>query len=536
MRSNAYVSREPYRKWYTYLSRNKYKGKSPCLSDFVQLSGNKYIVISKVKYIQYTDTSGKLIDKDIRNYTAFDGYPDLLEFLRETSSDKREFHETILQNAKQKPRFDIDIKHKEYLEFISQHSMVIDFATFGEMIKDIVIESCIRVAKSVNIDLSLQKDFMIFESHRAMKRSYHIILNRYHHINSQQAREFYLLVGSACHALDKMAYDRFVDGGIYKPNANLRILWCIKIEENTPISKKYSPSFNFEGVEYNHMIDTVSYDLDDAERILTSGQIELKHLENSLVTSTHNSSQFPLLPIRKTQERENTEITDETMLECIEKINDWDSDKVFAIEHDEDGKVINLLRNHPSFCEICKREHELHPAFCYVEDGYLYWHCGRAEGRSGIIVAKLTTVTSSSSKVLQDLYERGIIDNLSKEIKAPTLQSEDSFLTITVGDQVVKTIKHREQVKTPKSIKQDKISLEIVRRERSYLQDFIMEERKEKALASERIEKEIDEKRVIESGEENDKEEIKITRKKISKANNGPPQAKISKILRLRGF
>ena len=94
--------------WATGLYRRggKLREKSVYLSDIAPIDSKYYIIIARVSsYKANNDTK----QKDYREYRAFGTYPELFRFIESTEEAKRVYHELILENSRQKPRFDIDI-------------------------------------------------------------------------------------------------------------------------------------------------------------------------------------------------------------------------------------------------------------------------------------------------------------------------------------------------------------------------------------------------------------------------------------------
>jgi len=354
--------------------------KSSYVSDM--LSGDKSeLIVSKVMF--RTDNA----EKDFRAYTVFSGYPEFYRYMERKPPEERLFHEVCPTNHKQKPKFDIDISLEAWEK---EFSHVMPFPELGEYVKDMVIRSAIKVMMAWGISLSLERDFCIFTSHGSRKRSYHIILSRYYHFNSRQAREFYNLC-SEIHTgeLDSLLFSRFVDWRVYSANASMRIVWCMKDPNKIePRVKEYCPQFCYEGKEYKHLLTS--------EVIESDAMFNLQVLSHSLITFTEGRTCMPIFDVRgKGEDLSLKEISDETYQECKRLIEEWDVNGVYRVDGESDGKI-HLERQKSSMCELCRKPdpHDSMDGFCYIEDATLFWHCGRYKGW-GKKISELTTVLSS---------------------------------------------------------------------------------------------------------------------------------------------
>ena len=328
--------------------------------------------------------------REIREYAAFRGFPDLFHYMKKIPLEERLFHEVTPEDSMQKPRFDIDIKINDYVS--SSNLSDKTFVEFGEMIKDMVISAVMTVTSNYGLHLDLTRDFMIFTAHGKEKRSYHIVLNRYYHHGHEQSRSFYDLCCQSLKEHEKGLYKKYVDPIIYNKNASLRLVWCIKKSEGEIREKKYCKTFNYRGKSYTHLIDY--------ENTIKLEQFAI--LANSLITFTCDADPMPIFPVTKIEKNydlaANREISDIVYKACKNIIEKWDTNNNFEVGGCDKG-VIQLYRNKGSYCSICTTHnvygdglphiHEKYPSFCYINQNVLYWHCGKAKGISGIPIGYL---------------------------------------------------------------------------------------------------------------------------------------------------
>ena len=407
----------PYRRWVCGLYRDGGSSSRPEKATYISdisKGSNKELIISKVIYVDKLDKT-----KDVRVYTIFEGYPSLYFYLWSTPQHQRLFHEVFPNNRKQKPRFDIDVSLKAYSEFAH---LGMSFEDVGEYVKDMVIRSCAMVMQSLGTSLNIARDVCIFTSHGSAKRSYHIILSRRYHYGREQAKEFFKLC-SHVHVgdIDKALFKRFVDSHVYASNASLRLAWCIKDATAVePRVKQYCSTFKYEGKEYEHILYPTG--LDEPP---TADISNLYILAHSLVTFCEGIEPMPVLSV-KIEHRLNTvrDMSKDTYEECVAIINKWNTEGIYVIDGESNGKI-QLLRLKPNMCDMCNKPdpHEKMNGFCQIIDGALYYHCGIFKGR-GKMLAPLLTVRSEAQKRVDEYVQMRCklrSDELQVEVRSTRL-------------------------------------------------------------------------------------------------------------------
>lgn len=371
------------------------------LSDILDPGGSD-IIISKVVYFDARSDKEEVV-KDIRAYTSFGDYPSLYFYVESSLAHERVFHEVFPSRSRQKPRFDIDISREAYKEFAHLGA---SFEDLGEYVKDIVIRSCITVLTAYGVSIDIGRDFCVFTSHGRSKRSYHIVLSKWYHDGSEQAREFYNLC-SRVHVgeVDRPLFERLVDSHVYSRNSSLRLVWSVKDPDGPePRIKEYCPSFTYEGQLYKHVLFPPAVS-ETKERVEDPRSISnLYILSHSLITCCDGLTPMPTFFIRpSTRQEEVDDMSQETYQECLEIIRKWNTEGVYAVDGESEGKI-QLHRQKPSMCEICTWKTEPHTAmdgFCHIYNGNLLFHCGRCKGR-GKILGALSTVRSARNDRLRE--------------------------------------------------------------------------------------------------------------------------------------
>ena len=164
------------------------------------------------------------------------------------------FDEVILGNISQKPHFDIDITKDDFMKMYPE---CIDFEEEVENIKDSLIESCIKLLENYNIHLELEKNILLYSSHSSVKKSFHLIIDGYYHIDHFEAKEFYLLVMykfmEICdvkYSTEKFFKSPIIDSKVYGKTQQFRILGCQKRLSGRP--KIFEKEFKYRGQIISH--------------------------------------------------------------------------------------------------------------------------------------------------------------------------------------------------------------------------------------------------------------------------------------------
>jgi hypothetical protein len=335
------------------------------------------------------------------NYTAFSNYPEIYKYVASLHPRDRRLHEVVSENRPQKPRFDVDIDWDKYQLALKLDDYSDTLPEMGERVKDLVISSVVAIMELKGYKIELEKDVMVFTSHGTdskghEKRSYHILLNRYFHHNSGQAKAFYLECAKV--SADSELFELLVDGSIYRAGGSLRMMWSSKVG-NVERVKRYTPQYTYQGVVYNHSIDMVV----DEEADLTPELQQMFILANSLVTFVDDASPMPVFAVKTAWREENECLTEEVYEECKKMIKAWDINGVYEVTGTEDGKV-NLHRLKPDYCCLCDRIHEAMDTFCYLGQAQLFWHCGHAEGKGSVKIGRVRTLRTGVEAFVEGIF------------------------------------------------------------------------------------------------------------------------------------
>jgi len=338
------------------------------------------------------------IEPQKRLYTVFDNYIQFNKF--RIKYEHKYFHE-VIHDFYQKPRFDVEMSIGENKQF--PHN-----------IKDVIenlIECIVIVLEEASVEISFERDLLLYESNGSNKKSIHIVINNWAHDDSVQAKGFYDRVTK----IMNKEYVPYIDNAVYSKLQNFRTLGSKKHE--TTRVKRFMKEF-----EYKDKIYTHEYEMD----IIHNRQEKLFQLGESLITNTGNCI---VLPDFSDLERDE----DGGYIKHMNMSIELDSDKInkayrFLVQyvrnttssgvipfriHEVIGSLILLHREHKSYCRVCKRSHEEENAYMYICGGgeSVYFNCRR--NKESVHLGDLLEV----SVVLPVQIEEGAYDKQKKAIE-----------------------------------------------------------------------------------------------------------------------
>lgn len=253
-------------------------------------------------------------------FSSFTDYKDLVLYMKQFEKDKRHFYEIIMGHKKQKPHFDIDIDSTKELYGMFHKDALLD--TVASNVVSQLIESIVAIIPTSII--------RTYTSHGDKKRSYHVVVTNFHHLNNKDAKDFYKNVKTM---MDK-EYSIFVDESVYSPTQQFRIIGCTKVGS-----------------------DRVK--IPDFDSDLSSMEL----LEESLISVVHSSSWLVRIPKNMDDIVKAQNFEDQTSTEYAKKV----MKRLYKLyEELEDGfnitivrrNIILLKRRIPTYCRLCQRTHE----------------------------------------------------------------------------------------------------------------------------------------------------------------------------------
>ena len=290
----------------------------------------------------------------IYNTHIFHRYDDYLDFYMDMISlpeHTRTFFE-IIPKGSQKPHFDIDIASQDP-----------NINSMAENIKDMIIAKILEVYTHI----SLERDICLYTSHgynneKCPKRSYHIVITNYYHMDNYDAQELYRRVTMD---LDPQ-YKEYIDGSVYKSNQQFRIVGNQKRDSHRP--KDFQKSFKFKDTLITHQYLETSRDIQHEQIII---------LEESLITNIHGGNCLILLerPIVKVlYKKEDFDISDMDAENAMELLNRYEDFKCAGIKNN-----IVILRHLRSYnCPVCVRIHENENPYLRITLQGIFFVCRRS--------------------------------------------------------------------------------------------------------------------------------------------------------------
>lgn len=286
-------------------------------------------------------------ERSNRMFSIFNDYFEFKNFLKNFEPLDRCFHEIIPGDARQKMRYDIDMKNVtlEFAEFVKDDLLTACYETFQEL---------------CGVTLMINQDILIYTSHSEQKMSYHVIIDNYYFRDHNECKKVYNYTISK---LSDRSYSCFIDHAVYSSMQSFRIVNCTKLGQDR--FKILNEQFSFRGQIINH-------------EFTTKGFYENLVLAHSLISYTHDCT---FLKTKTLFEKVYTNYGDLSQ-HVIDQIEEKMSHGNFRVRKDGiNGNIVNLDKTEVYYCEICKDNHHSENPYLVVENENVYWFCRRARKR-----------------------------------------------------------------------------------------------------------------------------------------------------------
>ena len=413
-------------KWYIYLKSSDLSdeekatrsSRGGALLDYETYEDNNLIVCHKLKFLNF----GKFL-----NYLEFAKY-----MIKNTPPENRCFYETIFGDKTQRPYFDIEFyvssdgekpKDGEEGVYIKENEAdeSVDFLT------KCILEELKEQTHNDN-PLGLNKShILVFTSHKATKKSYHVVVEGFSVGNFKENKEFHDRIIKRM----PLEWKNIVDHGMYKSLQQFRIAGNMKWQSNRPkiLDNKLTKSWNDKNPK--GWIPKVKPDNENHRLILL--------LESSLITQTVSCIPLNCKPEEKKyfvegRVREEGEgfnpLTPEDITEalklCYKNFGYDFGDKRFpfnylrTIEDNGISSLILLKRLMPSICSICNRKHEHENPFLIIagDNRDVFLDCRRNSENKKLFVGSLGII-KKEDKTLEQKSSNLLKTNIGDEIKKP---------------------------------------------------------------------------------------------------------------------
>lgn len=322
-----------------YTSGYNYKELLTKLGD----SAHRYpVLVQEARKKPYTDK------QMIHKFYAFPSWSSYRRYEQSLPASERNYFETIRGEQPQKPKFDLDLdknKHK--------------FITFQpEQLLDALVYAIIHVLAQLGVQLRLDRDLLLFESHcpEKGKWSYHLIIDNWLHRNHYEAQAFYERVIAEVPA--EYRVEPYIDPKVYSAFQQFRLLGNCK--HGTGRYKKFAKNWRYNG---NGIVNL----LDDSDQIFM----------HSLVTNTDHCHHLPPMEKqnRTTHEVPMGELPAELgpIIDLVPPTYQYQKTvKCFLI-------FVRKELGREAYCDICERSHTNDNAFVLITNGEILFFCRRNE-------------------------------------------------------------------------------------------------------------------------------------------------------------
>ena len=310
---------------------------------------------------------------EARYYTLVNSLEDLEKFLSTLPEEKQTFSEVILGENKQKPRFDIDDVPVELVPEM--------FEAFGSLFEGLGIEL---------------KELFWYSSSNQSKQSYHLVLPHYYFETSFEAKRLWHYVQENIDS----RFTTYIDSRVYSITQCFRLLGSQKQGSGRP--KRLMKSWNYHDIV-----------------IEQQGM-----LKDSLVSYVLEGKLFPSFDIKQEL---TSAIRGELTGDVAEyqKIIEQYIGSEFQFWTIKDN-IIFYRRLSPSFCEICKKEHDSVGTYFSIHDEFIVQHCYRSELYHG----KPIFISRNSVIGLEDYDQSSIFEQVRvKETLFEKIERIDSLRT-----------------------------------------------------------------------------------------------------------
>jgi hypothetical protein len=300
-----------------------------------------------------------LRDEVTNQYYVFPSYATAFHFIYKRKPDDRTFHEVILADFVQKPRFDIDLTSKNKLPD------GYDLASYAAWLLETVIDVTLKTLNRHDVIRVNRSNVSIYTSNGmegdVVKYSYHIIINSVVHTNHEQAEAFFKEVTA------QMEHTEGLDN-IYSKNHNLRLLWNHKAN-----------SSRFKQILVEQADD---YETDN-EMVIVSRQFARSLVRPfgehvSIIPDVDIPEKFKSAPLPP-------EVYAGAFNEIVQHCDKTLGGMPFAFKATQ-GSNIYVLRNATTMCPCCLREHKNRTPFYKLRAGNIYYCCKGNESNVDLLV------------------------------------------------------------------------------------------------------------------------------------------------------
>lgn len=286
------------------------------------------------------------------------------EYQNSLPQDQRNLYEIIPGDTYQKIHFDIDISP-------------LLFHTFDETkFLDQLISILIEITK---VDFDLNRDILIFTSHGASKRSYHIIIDNYCLKDCNESRKLLSLINLRCPEAAT-----FIDSKIYNKNRQFRLYGSSKLDSPERV-KKLMRDWKYKG-------QNVRYYSDNEETIFLS----------SLVSNIDKCEELTIFGVSAPRPENEINLPKNITSQILTLFKSKFNCQPFFEFTEITGNMILTRRTKPSYCDIHKRVHDNENPYFWISKSGIIRYCCRREGNSSAIIGSIAI--ENNDMVIDDKF------------------------------------------------------------------------------------------------------------------------------------
>jgi hypothetical protein len=319
-----------------------------------------------------------------RFYSKFENYIEFVKLLISLPQEKRCFHEVVIEHHPTKMIFDLDIKR--FLTYENQIQEEIKQEQVQEFLEEL-ISSIVLQYQEFGINLSLEKNFLLFSSHGKEKWSYHLLVDGYYCDNHHEAFEVYKRVFQRIQHPKKFEW---MDGSVYSVNHCFRTLGSVKEK------KELSEESRVKILETKWKFQSEAIEFQYSETPRNDKHKLVLEFERSFLTLTESCFPIPNLVVKQNAKEglgsssEMTKQPDEDILTFAFRL----FQSMYGVSCFQYGgnmnNIILLIRKEATGCPICERVHEKENAFLWLKECKnenqvlskyeVYFDCRRSNG------------------------------------------------------------------------------------------------------------------------------------------------------------
>jgi len=260
------------------------------------------------------------------------------------------------------------------------------------------IDSLLKLKPCIKME-----DIMVFSSHSNIKRSFHIVVDRWCVQSAKINNDLFEEIMKSVPDDVKKYYDKTM----YKSSQQFRLF----------LSTKY-------GKLRQKIIDPDFSTWTPTDKITDTYTLVKEVFLSSLVSVTDTCQILPVEMKERIKYISSKDINNDEYKAMVNAFNNFSDKNSFEIGK-VSGSFLLLKRKKPSFCELCKRKHEADNPFLFVgpKSGDIYLYCRRGEGST-----KIGNLNDSIQDIKPEVFNIPRLEDLKPMISTNVTIEVKSFI------------------------------------------------------------------------------------------------------------